>query len=150
MTRCKSCLIKAEPLNGRCSVCGNEQNKTSSDLTPAEKKVRLHARGIRAVAVFHLVGAGAGLLMIAYGLAPAPLLVLAVINLLLAFGLDRYSLLAYKAATAYYFLIGMVNVISIQQGVEHLGGIALALIALYLIGNGTSKAIFDRQPSNLA
>ncbi len=34
----------------------------------------------------------------------------------------------------------MVNVVSIN-----LGGIALALAALYLVGNGTAKAIFERR-----
>ena len=39
----------------------------------------------------------------------------------------------------------MVNVISIQHGVVYLGGIVLALVAIYLVGNGTSKAIFERR-----
>ncbi|MBT8041772.1 MAG: hypothetical protein KJN98_01235 [Pontiella sp.] len=112
---------------------------------PKEKKVRRHARGIRFVAGFHLVIAALTILMLPEFPAPAALVILAALNLFLAYGLIRYSLLAYKAATVYYFLIGMVNVISIQHGVVHLGGIALVLIALYLVGNGTSKAIFERR-----
>ena len=65
---------------------------------------------------------------------------LVAINAALAFGLARYSYWACKAATVYYFLIGMVNVVSIN-----LGGIALVLAALYLVGNGTAKAIFERR-----
>lgn len=93
----------------------------------------------------HLIGAAAGLIMMLCFPAPIAMAILVTVNILLAFGLARYSLLAYKAATVYYFLIGMVNVISIQHGVVHLGGIALVLIALYLVGNGTSKAIFERR-----
>ncbi|VGO16845.1 hypothetical protein PDESU_05437 [Pontiella desulfatans] len=145
MTRCKHCQTKAEPLKGLCPVCGIVQDKPFGNLSPAEKRIRFHAHGIRLVAMFHLIGAGAGLVMLPYYPTPAALAVLALINILLAFGLSNYSLIAYKGATVYYFLIGMVNVISVQQGVEHLGGIALALIALYLIGNGTSKAIFERR-----
>jgi hypothetical protein len=63
--------------------------------------------------------------------------------------LGRFGFGAYKAATIYYFFIGMVNVISIQQGIENLAGILLALIGLYLVGNKTSKAIFDRRANEL-
>ena len=86
-----------------------------------------------------------GLILATQFPSPIPMIVLAIINLLLGIGLARYSLLAYKGATVYYFLIGMVNVISIQAGPIHLAGIALALIALYLVGNGTSKAMFERR-----
>ena len=99
MTRCKHCLTKAEPLNGRCPVCGIEQEKNRGELSPAEKKVRRSARGIRAVALFHLVAAGVSLFTIPYFPAPGALAVLVAINILLGFGLARYSLLAYKAAT---------------------------------------------------
>ena len=74
-----------------------------------------------------------------------PLLILALINASIAFGLSRYSLWAYKGAVIYYFLIGMVNVISIQHGEIHALGILMALVALYLVGNGTAKAIFERR-----
>ena len=144
MTRCKHCLSKAEARDGRCSVCGIELHKGLADLSPQEKKVRFHARGIRAVAVFHLIAAGMGIILMWCFPAPLPMAMIALINCILAFGLSRYSLLAYKAATVYYFLIGMVNVISIQRGAVHLAGILLMLVALYLVGNGTSKAIFER------
>lgn len=144
MTRCKQCLTKAEPRDGLCPVCGIVQDKAGVELTPAEKKVRRHARGIRLVAMFHLVAAGTLAGMLPCNGYPAPMFILIAINLLLAFGLDRYSLLAYKAATVCYFLYGMVNVISIQRGAVHLGGIALMFLFLYLVGNGTSKAVFER------
>jgi len=144
MKRCKSCLTTAEARNGCCPVCGIEQDKKRGALTPAEKKVRFHARSIRLLAILHLIGAAVGIMMMSEFPAPAAIAILAMVNISLAFGLARFSLLAYKAATTYYFLIGMVNVISIQHGAEHLGGIALALIALYLVGNSTSKSIFER------
>ena len=97
------------------------------------------------VAIFHLIVAAMAILIMPELPYPAGIAVLAVVNCFLAYGLVRYSLLAYKAATVYYFLIGMVNVISIQHGAVHLAGIALVLIALYLIGNGISKAIFERR-----
>ena len=145
MTRCKSCLTKAEPLNGLCPVCGIDQNKKYGLLDPGEKKVRFHARSIRIVAMFHLLLAAMAILVMPEFSAPLAIAIFAVINASIAYGLVRYSLVAYKAATVYYFLIGMVNVLSIQQGSAHLGGIALALVGLYLIGNGTSKAIFERR-----
>jgi hypothetical protein len=145
MNRCRHCLSKAELRNELCSVCGIDPLKKSDELSTEEKKVRLHARGILLVAVCHFIGAGCGLILVSQFPSPAPMLILAGINLALGLGLARYSLLAYKGATVYYFLIGIVNVISIQAGLIHLAGIALALIGLYLIGNGTSKAIFERR-----
>ncbi len=138
-----------EPREGLCPVCGIEPEKHRADLTPPEIRIRFHARAIRAVAMFHLVGACLGIFMVLSSGAPNVLFILAAINLLLAFGLERYSLIAYKAATVYYFLIGMVNIISIQRGPEHALGIVLALLALYLVGNGTAKAIFDRSANGL-
>ena len=145
MKQCKSCLTRAEAAADICPVCGIDQDKPRRDLTVKEKQIRRTARGIRLVAMFHLITAAIAVLMMPEFPAPAAIAVLAVVNCLLAYGLVRYSLLAYKAATVYYFLIGMVNVISIQRGAVHLGAIALVMIALYLVGNGTSKAIFDRR-----
>ena len=145
MTRCRSCQAKAEPRNGLCPVCGIEPDKRTGELSPVEKKVRFRAHSIWVVAIFHLIGGTWAILMMPGFPAPAPIAVLAIINLALAYGLVRYSLIAYRAATVYYFLIGMVNVISIQQGIENLAGIALALTALYLVGNGTAKALFERR-----
>ncbi|MDF7823308.1 hypothetical protein P4B35_04735 [Pontiellaceae bacterium B12227] len=144
MTRCRHCLSKAELRNGLCSVCGIDPEKEPKALTAAEKKARFHARGILLVALCHLIGTICGLILATQFPSPGPMLILALLNLLLAFGLARYALAAYKGATIYYFLIGMVNVISIQAGPIHLAGIALALLGLYLVGNGTSKAIFER------
>ena len=140
MTRCKHCLTKTEPRNGLCPMCGIVPDKKPGTLSPGEKKARFHARGIRLVAMLHLIGACMGLLMLPLFPSPMAMVVLATINLILALGLAGYSFWAYKASTVYYFLIGMVNIVSVN-----LGGIALALVALYLIGNGTSKAIFERR-----
>ncbi len=145
MVRCRHCLTRNEPRNGCCPVCGLTQNKMRSDLGPDEKKIRLHARAIRGLAMLHLIGAALGILILAEFPSPVAMLVLVAVNAGLAFGLARFSLTAYKAATVYYFLIGMVNVISIQRGGIHLGWIAFALIALYIVGNGTAKALFERQ-----
>ena len=144
MTRCNSCLAKTEPLNGLCPVCGIEQNKKSGELSSTEKKVRFHARSIRFVAMVHLVGTAMLVMIMPEFPTPGAIAILAVINAFLAYGLVRYSIFAYKAATVFYFLMGMVGVISIQKGAIYLGWLVLALVALYLIGNGTSKAIFER------
>jgi len=145
MKQCRSCLARAESIADICPVCGIDQHKLRKDLTVREKRIRGAARGIRIVAMFHLIIAAIALLMMPEFPAPVVVAALAVLNCVLAYGLVRYSLLAYKAATVYYFLIGMVNVISIQRGAVHLGGIAFALIALYLVGNRNAKAIFERR-----
>ena len=144
MTRCRHCQSKAELRNGLCSVCGIDPEKKGTELSPEEKKVRFHAHGIRLVAMFHLIGAALAVLVMPEFDANFAIALLTVVNTLLAYGLVRYSLLAYKAATTFYFFMGMVGVISIQKGAIYIGWIALALIALYLIGNGTSKALFER------
>ena len=66
-------------------------------------------------------------------------------ELVLAFGLSRYAFWAYRVATVYYFLLGIVNVVSVQ-----LPGILLVLILLYCVGNGTAKAIFERRTQILS
>jgi hypothetical protein len=144
MTRCKHCLSDNALKNGLCPVCGIASEKTSKDLSPTEKKARFHARSIRLVAMMHLIGAGVTLILMGCFPEKIPLLILASINIGLAIGLSRFSLWAYKGATVLYFFIGMVGVISIQKGAIYLGWMVLSLVALYLIGNGTSKAIFDR------
>lgn len=145
VVRCKQCLTKAEPRDGLCPVCGVEQGKKFRALSPTEKKVRFHARGVRALGMFHVVAAGFSLLTLPYSPAPGPMAALAIINILLGFGLARFSLIIKKCAVTYYFLIGMVSVISIQHGSVYLGGIALCLVAIYLVGNGTARAIFERR-----
>jgi hypothetical protein len=144
MTQCKYCRAAAPLRNGRCTVCGISADKTPAALSPAEKKVRFHARAIRLVAMLHLITAGAALLLMSGFPEKIPLLILAGINAGLAIGLSRFSLWAYKGTTVFYFFMGMVGVISIQKGAVYLGWIILSLVGLYLIGNGTSKAIFDR------
>jgi hypothetical protein len=145
ITRCRHCLTKAEPQNSICPVCGLVPGKRFRNLTHTEKRVWLHVRGIRVVAMCHLIGAIMGILMMPGFAVPFAIVMFSIINLLLAYGLIRYSLLAYKLATAYYFLVGMVMVISIQQGIGPLLGILLALTALYLVGNRTAKAVFERR-----
>jgi hypothetical protein len=145
MTRCRHCRTKAEPQNELCPVCGLIPGKRFRDLTHNEKRVWFHARGIRAVAMCHLTAAAMGILMMPEFAVPLAIAMFAIINVLLAYGLIRFSLLAYKLATAYYFLIGMVMVISIQQGVGPLIGIGLSLAALYFVGNRTAKAVFERR-----
>ena len=143
MTRCRHCLAKAESKDDHCPVCGIEQDKRKSDLSPDEKKVRYHARAIRGVAMLHLVGVGAGL--ISHFCYPFPIvatIVLALINLTLAVGLSRYAFWAYRMATVYYFLIGMVYIVSVN-----LPGILMILILLYCVGNSTAKSIFERRYS---
>jgi len=149
MTRCRHCLTKAPPQDGLCPVCGLVPDKHFRALSSTEKRVWLHARGIRLAAMCHLIGALMGILMMPEFTVPLAIAMFALINLLLAYGLIRFSLLAYKLATVYYFLIGMVMVISIQQGIGPLFGIALALTALYLVGNRTAKAIFERRVSEV-
>ncbi len=139
MTRCKSCLMKAEPLNGHCPVCGIVQDKKTGDLSPTEKKVRFHARGIRLVAMLHLIGAAIAVFIMPEFAGAFAITIVALLNTILAYGLVRYSHIAYKAATASYFCVGMIGVITIQLFL-----ILVTLVALYLIGNGTSKAIFER------
>jgi hypothetical protein len=146
MKRCKHCKAKAEFVNNRCPCCGIEEGKNATDLTKAEKKSRFHAHGIRLVALTHIFAAAIILFQMPEFPNPAVIAVLVVVNFVLAYGLMRYSFVAYKAAVVYYFVIGMVNTVSIQRGPEHLGGLLLCLLALYLVGNRNSKAIFERRP----
>jgi hypothetical protein len=145
MTRCKYCRASAPLRNDRCTVCGIMASEKPLVLSSTEKKVRFHARAIRLVAMLHLIAAAGALLLLSGFPEKIPLLILAGINAGLAIGLSRYSLWAYKGATILYFFIGMVGVISIQKGAVYLGWITLSLVALYLIGNGTSKSIFERE-----
>lgn len=151
MKRCKSCLTKAEARNARCPVCGIGQEKSRQALSPDEKRVRRFARCILAVAAVHVVGLVLCLYVLLvvnpaaaakgeFVFAPAILAALSIVNLVLAVGLARYALWAYRAATAYYFLLGIANIVSVQ-----VPGILLMLVLLYFVGNGTAKAIFERR-----
>ncbi|WP_372808905.1 hypothetical protein [Pontiella sp.] len=143
MMRCKHCWTKADPQNGQCPVCGIVPDKPNGDLSAAEKKAQRYARAILLLAGLHALGALA--VLVAFINMPGSILgracaLLAAISATLAVGFLRYALWAYRLAVVLYFLLGMVNVISIN-----LGGILVSLIALYLVGNGTSKAIFERR-----
>lgn len=151
MKRCTSCLTKAESENGLCPVCGIEQTKKISGLSPDEKKVRHFARCILGVAALHIVGFSLCLYVLlvhnpaaaetgGFVFSPAILATLSLLNLALAFGLAHYAFWAYRLATVYYFLLGIVNVVSVQ-----VPGILIAMALLYFIGNGTAKAIFERR-----
>ena len=151
MIRCKSCLAKAEPEHRQCPVCGIGQEKKRNELSPDEKRVRHFARCILGVSVVHAVGLVLCLYVLlihnpeaaargGFVFSPAILVTLAILNLALAYGLGRYAFWAYKVATAYYFLLGIVNVVSVQ-----ILGILITLTLLYFIGNGTAKAIFERR-----
>lgn len=141
MTRCKHCLVPATAQAGCCPVCGIQIEKEKSTLSPDEKKVRHHARAIRIVAMLHLIGTAVGVMVaLFYPNLAAAAGVLALINLTLAIGLSRFAFWAYRLATVYYFLIGMVNVVSVN-----IPGILVILILLYAVGNGTAKAIFERR-----
>jgi hypothetical protein len=141
MKHCRHCLTGEVQNEGLCPVCGIRQDKSKGDLSPDEKKVRHHARTIRIVAMLHLIGVALGVIIPLYYPVPiAAAAVLMAINLMIAVGLSRYAFWAYKMATVYYFLIGMVNVISVN-----IPGVFMILILLYAIGNGTAKAIFERR-----
>ncbi len=140
MNRCRHCLAKAEPRDGRCPVCGIAGDKAVRELSPVERRVRLHARAIRVLAMAHLVGAAYLLMLLPVFPSPAALAVLAAINAALAFGLASYSFWFYRAATVVYFLAGMVNVVSVN-----LLEIFLVLVALYVVGNRNAKALFERR-----
>ncbi len=151
MKRCKSCLARAESENGLCPVCGIGQEKKKAALSPDEKKVRHFARCILGVSVVHIVGLALCLYVLLihnpeaaatgeFVFSPAILVTLSILNFALAYGLGRYAFWAYKVATVYYFLLGIVNVVSVQ-----IPGILITLALLYFIGNGTAKAIFERR-----
>ncbi|MDZ8118027.1 hypothetical protein [Pontiella agarivorans] len=146
MTHCKHCKAKTEFIDNRCPYCGIEANKSRSNLTQDEKKARLHAHSIRLVAFAHFFAAGIILLQMSELPSPAVVAVLVIVNCALGYGLLRFSLMAYRAAVVYYFMFGMVNVVSIQRGPEHLSGLLICLFALYLVGNRNAKAIFERRP----
>jgi len=141
MPRCRCCLTPASPESDRCPVCGVIAGRSGKDFSPEERKVRFHARLIRAAAMLHLIGAGITLLAGFY--APIPPVAIAglfIINITLAFGLARFSFWAYRAATVYYFLLGIAHLVSVQ-----LPAVLLVLVLLYIIGNSSAKAIFERR-----
>ena len=139
--RCGHCLAVTDPGIDRCAVCGIERNRNKRDLSPEQRKVRRHARVLRSVAMLHLIGAGAiCMLMLCDPLPPAAGVLLGVINAILAFGLARYAGWAYRMAIGFYFLIGMVNIVSVN-----LPAVLLILLLLYAVGNGTARALFERQ-----
>ncbi len=129
----------------RCPVSKIDLNKPFRERTPRERRIRFHFHSIRIVALIHLlIAIGIPIYMQGY-LPPLALIMFVIINLSIAILLNRFSLLGYRIAVIYYFLFGMVSTLTIQRGSgEQLIGIILALLALYLIGNQTSKSLFDR------
>jgi len=144
MKQCKSCLARAESENGTCPVCGIKQDTPWRDLSSRQRHVRRAARNIRTVAMLHLLGAALGILMLPEFHEPTALLVLTAINAILAIGLIRFAFWAYRLAIAVYFLLGIVFIISVA-----IPWALVVLLLLYLVGNGTAKAIFERRAHEL-
>jgi len=140
MKRCNSCRTRAETVADICPVCGIDQTKRRKDLTDSEKRIRRAARNIRSVAMLHLILAGILIMAMPELAKRGAIAVIAVINLVLAIGLIRFDYRAYKMAAVCYFGYGMVNVITVQ-----LVQIPLVLLLLYIIGNKTAKALFERR-----
>lgn len=141
MKQCRSCLTRADAIADICPVCGIDQDKARHDLTDREKHVRRCARNIRIVAMLHLIFAGIGFSSLYkfpnhWGAA----VTLSILNLILAVGLIRYDLRAYRLAVVFYFGIGIVNIISVN-----LLALPVILLLLYVVGNKTAKAIFERR-----
>ena len=139
-TRCNHCRNRAETTEGPCPVCGLDPRSHLRDLGPAQRRVRRKARHIRLVAMVHLTLAGLGILMLPELPKPGAIVAISTVNLVLAIGLIRYALWGYKAAVVAYFLFGMASVVNINPV-----GMATTLLLLYLVGNGTAKAIFERR-----
>ncbi|MFL2876375.1 MAG: hypothetical protein ACJZ86_00795 [Pontiellaceae bacterium] len=135
--------LKKRPTEGRCPITQIKFNKPLKALSKRERQIRFYFQSIRIVAFIHL------LIAIGIPLNKAIILeaqiILIIVNLFIALLLSRFILLGYRIAVVYYFLFGMVSTLTIQRGSgEQFIGIILALIALYLIGNQTSKSMFDR------
>ena len=135
--------LKKRPTEGRCPITQIEFNKPLKALSKRERQIRFYFQSVRRVAFIHL--------LIAIGIPLNKAIVkeaqilLIIINLLIALLLSRFTLIGYRIAVVYYFLFGMVSTLTIQRGSgEQFIGIILALFALYLIGNQTSKSMFDR------
>lgn len=140
MKRCKSCRTRAEAVADICPVCGIDQDKARKELTEEEKRIRRAALNIRFVAMLHLIGAGICIMVLPEVEHRFALGTVAVINFIIAIGLIRYDYRAYKLAVVCYFAIGMVNVISVN-----LMALPVILLLLYVVGNKTAKAIFERR-----
>ncbi len=140
MKRCKSCRTLAEAPAGICPVCGLDQDKTHRELTAVEKRVRRAALNIRFVAMLHLILTGVLIMRLPESDQRFGLGVIAIINLILAIGLIRYDYRAYRFAVVCYFGFGIVQTIAVN-----LKWIPLALILIYVVGNRTAKAIFERR-----
>ena len=140
MNRCKSCRTKADAEADICPVCGIDQHKDRKDLTVKEKRIRRAARNIRFVAMLHLILAGILIMRLPEEQQRVGIGVIALINAILAIGLIRFDLRAYKFAAVCYFGYGMVSVISVQ--LLHL---PLILLLLFVVGNRTAKALFERR-----
>ena len=157
ITRCKSCLFKADSDDGICPVCGIVQDKAAKDLTKEEKKIRSAARGIRAVSVLHVL---CGIIMLvilpmmllakySHGLwqpqYPAQLLailayywILGPVLLVLSVGLKKYAKWAYYTTAGSYGIILAMNLIYPNFG------LLVVILCTYYIWNERARAIFNR------
>ncbi len=144
MNRCKSCRTRAEAVADICPVCGIDQDKDRKELTPREKQVRRAALNIHFAAMLHLIGAGIFTMALPDFEHRFALALIVIINFIIGIGLLRYDYRAYKIAVIFYFGIGMVNIIAVN-----LLALPLVLLLLYVVGNKTAKAIFERRfPDN--
>jgi hypothetical protein len=135
-------MTRAETDTGLCPVCGIDQDKARHDLSQTERRVRRAARSIRFAAMLHLILTGVLILQLPEAEQRFGLGVVAVINLILAIGLIHYDYRAYRFAVVCYFGFGIVQTIAVN-----LIGIPLALVLIYVVGNRTAKAIFERRAS---
>lgn len=140
MKRCRSCRTQTDAPAGICPVCGIDQAKAPGDLTPEEKRIRRAAHNIRFLAMLHLILSGVLVMRLPESEQRFGLVVIAAISLVLSLGLIRYDFRAYKLAVVCYFGFGIVQIISVN-----LVWLPLALILIYIVGNKTAKAIFERR-----
>ena len=140
MKQCKSCLTKAKSTDGLCPICGIEQEKVLAELSPPQKCIRRAARHIRLVAILHVLGGIIGIMMLPEFAEWWLITALIAISSILAVGLIRFSFWAYRGAIVIYFVLGMVNIVTVN-----VVGIAVMLLLLYLVGNGAAKAVFERR-----
>lgn len=146
--KCKYCYQKIEAVNNRCSICTIEINKNIKNLSAKERQILYKARGIHLIAFTHLLIA----LLLPFLFFKAEdfniteSIIISAINIIIWRLLSRFSLIGYRIAIGYYFVYGMVSVVTIQK--SHFGeqgiGILLCFLGMYGIGNNISKGLFTR------
>ncbi len=148
MIRCKYSHQKIEPINNRCPICTIEIGKELKDFTQRERQIRSKIIGVYITAYTHLFIAIIlpFLLITKAQWVPIGAIGFGILHLVIWFLLSRFSLIGYRIAVGYYFMYGMVSVVTIQR--SHFGeqgiGIILCFAGLYLIGNRISKGLFQR------